>query len=46
MPPLTESRDWNSLLTTTLANYRQQMIDKEIVDVKSTLINGERLPDE
>jgi hypothetical protein len=38
---VTESRDWNSLLTTTLANYRNKMMD-QIFDVYPFLswING------
>lgn len=27
MPGVTESRQWDALLTTTLANYRKQLID-------------------
>jgi hypothetical protein len=41
MPGLSESRTWDSLLTTTLANYRKQMIDN-IFDVYPLLswLNG------
>jgi hypothetical protein len=41
MAGLTESRTWDSLLTTTLANYRQQIIDN-IFDVNPFLswLNG------
>lgn len=44
MAGVSETRTQDAVLTTTLANYRKQLIDKMNVDVKSELINGESPP--